>query len=58
MIPPQIDIQDNEIFELSPELLNALLKDHTLSSDTEQINIVWATEWWFSVLDIIGVLNA
>ncbi len=58
MIPPQIDIKENEIFELSPELLNALLKDHTLSSDTEQINIFWATEWWFSVLDIIGVLNA
>ena len=39
-----IDIQENEIFELSPELLNALLKDHTLSTDTEQINIFWATD--------------
>ena len=58
MIPPQIDIMENEFLELSPELLTALLKDHTLSSDTEQINIFWATEWWFSVLDSIGVLNA
>ncbi|MBO4994750.1 MAG: restriction endonuclease subunit M [Muribaculaceae bacterium] len=40
----QVDIKENEIFELSPELLNVLLKDHTLSSDTEQINIFWATD--------------
>ena len=39
-----IDIQENEIFELSPELLNTLLKDHTLSTDTEQVNIFWATD--------------
>lgn len=39
-----IDIQENEIFELSPELLSALLKDHTLSSETEQVNIFWATD--------------
>ena len=39
-----IDIQENEIFELSPELLSALLKDHTLSNETEQVNIFWATD--------------
>lgn len=40
----QADIQENEIFELSPELLNTLLKDHTLSTYTEQVNIFWATD--------------
>ena len=44
MIDPKIDIKENEIFELSPELLNTLLKDHTLSTDTEQVNIFWATD--------------
>lgn len=44
MTDPQVDIKENEIFELSPELLNTLLKDHTLSSDTEQVNIFWATD--------------
>lgn len=44
MSDSQVDIRENEIFELSPELLNALLKDHTLSSDTEQVNIFWATD--------------
>lgn len=44
MTPPQVDIQENEIFELSPELLNTLLKDHTLSTDTEQVNIFWASD--------------
>ena len=44
MIEPQIDIQENEIFELSPELLKALLKDHTLSTDERQVNIFWATD--------------
>ena len=39
MTDPQVDIRENDIFELSPELLNALLKDHTLSTDTEQVNI-------------------
>lgn len=43
MIEPQIDIKENDIFELSPELLNALLKDHTLSTDEQQVNIFWAT---------------
>lgn len=44
MTDPQVDIKENEIFELSPELLNTLLKDHTLSTDTEQVNIFWATD--------------
>lgn len=44
MVDPKVDIKENEIFELSPELLNTLLKDHTLSTDTEQVNIFWATD--------------
>lgn len=40
----QADIQGNDIFELSPELLNTLLKDHTLSADSEQVNIFLATD--------------
>lgn len=44
MTDPHIDIKENEIIELSPELLNTLLKDHTLSSDTEHVNIFWATD--------------
>ncbi len=39
----QIDIRENEIFERSPELLLALLKDHTLSTEECQVNIFWAT---------------
>ena len=35
----QIDIRENEIFERSPELLSALLKDHTLSTETQQVNM-------------------
>lgn len=44
MTEPQVDIKENEIFSLSPELLNILLKDHTLSTDTEQVNIFWGTD--------------
>lgn len=44
MTDSQVDIKENEIFELSPELLNTLLKDHTLSTDTGQVNIFWATD--------------
>lgn len=44
MITPQIDISEDKISELSPELLNALLKDHTLSTDEQQVNIFWATD--------------
>ena len=39
----QIDIRENEIFARSHELLSALLKDHTLSTETQQVNIFWAT---------------
>lgn len=44
MTDSQVDIKENEIFELSPELLTMLLKDHTLSTETEQVNIFWATD--------------
>ena len=44
MADPQVDIKENEIFELSPERLNMLLKDHTLSNETEQVNIFRATD--------------
>ena len=44
MTDPQVDIRENELFELSPQLLNMLLKDHTLSTDNEQVNIFWATD--------------
>lgn len=44
MTDPQVDIKENDIFKLSPVLLNTLLKDHTLSTETEQVNIFWATD--------------
>lgn len=44
MTDSQVDIKENDIFELSPDLLNTLLKDHTLSTDTEPVNIFWATD--------------
>lgn len=44
MTESHICIRGNEIFELSTELLNTLLKDHTLSTATEHINIFWATD--------------
>lgn len=44
MTNPQVDIRENDILELSPELLSTLLKDHTLSTETKQINIFWATD--------------
>ncbi|MDE5595649.1 MAG: restriction endonuclease subunit M [Muribaculaceae bacterium] len=45
---PKVDIKENDIFELSPELLNTLLKDHTLSTDECQVNIFWATDSYSS----------
>ncbi len=39
MIDSQVDIKENSIFELSPELLAAVLKDHTTKG-----NIFWATD--------------
>lgn len=43
MLSSQIDIQENDIFRRSPELLSSLLKDHTLSTKDCQVNIFWAT---------------
>lgn len=44
MVTSQVDIKESDIFELTPELLNILLKDHTLSKEGKQINIFWATD--------------
>lgn len=44
MKTPQVDINEIDIFEFSPELLPALLKDHTLSTQEQQVNIFWATD--------------
>lgn len=39
-----VDIMENDILATSPELLNTLLKDHTLSNDEKQVNIFWGTD--------------
>lgn len=39
----EVDIQENKLKELSPDLLNTLLKDHTTSKEGKQCNIFWAT---------------
>ena len=39
-----VDIKENDILKLSPELLNTLLKDHTVSTEDKQVNIFWATD--------------
>ena len=44
MIDPKVDIRENDILKPSPELLNTLLKDHTLSTEDKQVNIFWATD--------------
>jgi len=44
MIEQHVDIKENDIFALSPELLKALFKDQTLSTEDKQINIFWATD--------------
>ena len=44
MTNEQVDIKENDIFELSPELLGTLLKDHTRSTDDRQENIFWGTD--------------
>lgn len=41
---PQIDIKEDEILRMSPDLLNTLLKDHTRSTDEHQVNIFWGTD--------------
>ncbi|MCH5218363.1 MAG: hypothetical protein J1F07_07435 [Muribaculaceae bacterium] len=40
----KVDIQENDILAMSPELLNTLLKDHTLSTENKQVNIFWGTD--------------
>ena len=40
----EVDIKEDDIWGRAPELLSILLKDHTLSSPTEQANIFWATD--------------
>ena len=40
----EVDIQEDRIYSLSPELLQTLLKDHTMSTESEQRNIFWATQ--------------
>lgn len=37
------DILENKLAALSPDLLNTLLKDHTMSENGKQRNILWAT---------------
>lgn len=44
MTNSDVDIREDEIFLRSPQLLNKLLKDHTLSTESNQVNIFWATE--------------
>ena len=39
----EVDILEDSIFRLSPELLDILLKDHTTSKEDVQHNIFWAT---------------
>jgi hypothetical protein len=43
-MPNEVDIKENEIYAISPELLHLLLKDHTLSKPGNQVNIFWATD--------------
>ena len=42
-MPVEVDILEDSIFRLSPDLLNTLLKDHTMSREGIQRNIFWAT---------------
>ncbi|MGN1236149.1 MAG: restriction endonuclease subunit M, partial [Bacteroidaceae bacterium] len=42
-MPFEVDILEDSISRLSPELLNTLLKDHTTSKEDVQHNIFWAT---------------
>lgn len=44
MIAYPADIKENDILRMSPDLLNTLLKDHTLSTEDKQVNIFWATD--------------
>ena len=44
MVTHPVDIKENDILRMSPDLLNTLLKDHTLSTEDKQVNIFWATD--------------
>ena len=44
MTNPIVDIKENDILEMSPQLLGTLLKDNTMSTDDKQVNIFWATD--------------
>ncbi len=47
----RVDISENHIYELSPALLDALLKDQTMSTAGKQRNIFWATDDYASLGD-------
>lgn len=42
-MPIEVDILEESLFRLSPELLDTLLKDHTTSKEGGHRNIFWAT---------------
>lgn len=42
-MPHEADILENNLLQFSPDLLSALLKDHTTSKPRRQRNIFWAT---------------
>lgn len=44
MADSQVDIRENDIFRRAPEVLEALLRDCTLSWEGVQANISWATD--------------
>lgn len=43
-MPINADIPEDFIYNMSPDLLDALLKDHTMSTEDTQRNIFWATQ--------------
>ena len=45
----EVDIKENDIYAISPDLLHLLLKDHTMSTADEQVNIFWATDNYASM---------
>lgn len=48
-MPNEVDIKENDIYAISPELLNTLLRDNTLSTPEKQVNIFWATDNYASL---------
>lgn len=43
-MPNEVDIKENDIYAISPELLHLLLRDNTMSTKDKQVNIFWATD--------------